>query len=266
MLCHPFPAAPAEWGTMLAEQLANAIGTAPLRALDDLTRDVWRAMGSGLLSEDAAQALAETAQARRVAARHLGTSEGKRPPLGSLRAWSYFPPKRPQRSPDRARSIARRRTLAAASPMPPALACRFTTGELAVLAVIGAEVAQHGACSRSVPEIAARAGVSASTVRNAIRAARRLGVISVEERRQHCAPNLPNLIRITSPEWGAWIARRPRDGGCKTVKATEIRSSIGKTRERESDGMASVRWSLAAQSGNGRSGTRSSWNACPEAS
>lgn len=195
---------------MLAEHLADAIGNAPLRLLDDLARDIWRGLGTGMLSEGAASSLSEAIEARRAAGRASAKGELKRPSTTSLRGWSYFPPKRPQRSPDRARSIARRRQLASASPLPPSLAPRFTCGELAALAVIGSQVADHGACDRSIPELAARAGVSASTVRNAVREARRLGLVTVEERRQHCAPNLANVVRIVSAEWLAWIARRPK--------------------------------------------------------
>src|SRR3954454_3368543 len=46
----------------------------------------------------------------------------------------------PQRAPVRAVAIARRRHLAASGPMPPALACRFTVSELAVLKIVGDEV------------------------------------------------------------------------------------------------------------------------------
>src|SRR3954471_20238703 len=46
---------------------------------------------------------------------------------------SLFPLRRLQRAPQRPVAIARRRHLAASGPMPPALACKFTVSELAVL-------------------------------------------------------------------------------------------------------------------------------------
>src|SRR4051794_35857870 len=53
--------------------------------------------------------------------------------------------------------------------MPPSLACKFTVSELAVLRIIGDEVRQHGHCARCVDELAARAGVCRSMVKNAVR-------------------------------------------------------------------------------------------------
>ena len=53
-----------------------------------------------------------------------------------------------QRSPDRQRSIERRRRLAASEPLLPQLASRFTTGELAVLRIVGDEVKAHGERAR----------------------------------------------------------------------------------------------------------------------
>src|SRR5215210_1900478 len=111
--------------------------------------------------------------------------------------------------------------------MPPALACRFTVGELAVLRIIGDEVRQHGCCDRCVDEIAARAGVCRSLVKNAIRTAARLGLLTVEERRREGRRNLPNVIRIVSREWLAWLARGPKPIGVRKVIPT------AKTEKRE---------------------------------
>jgi hypothetical protein len=209
---------------VLSQQLAEAIAAAPLSNLDDLSRDVWRAMAAGMLTDNDAEHLAEVIHARRAIARTLEVSQrATEPRTGPSRPWSYFPPPRPPQGPQRrSRSIARRRQLAASGPMPPALACRFTQGELAVLRIVSDEVKRTGSCARTVAEIAARAGVCLSTVRNAVRAASRLGLLTVEERRQHCRPNLPNVIpnviRVISAEWLAWLAR---GGGCKKVNATD---------------------------------------------
>src|SRR5688500_2248606 len=123
---------------------------------------------------------------------------------------SIFPPRRLQRALQRPVAIARRRHLAASGPMPPALACKFTVGELAVLRIVGDEVRQHGHCARCVDEIAARAGVCRSMVKNAIRTAARLGLLTVEERRREGRRNLPNVVRIVSKEWTSWLARGGR--------------------------------------------------------
>jgi DNA-binding transcriptional regulator YhcF (GntR family) len=67
--------------------------------------------------------------------------------------------------------------------MPPQIAARFTQAERAVLAVVAAETVRQGDCRLSIGHLAALAGVCASTVKNAMREARRLGLISIEERR-----------------------------------------------------------------------------------
>ncbi len=199
---------------MLAQQLAAAIGSAHLRTLDDLSRDVWRGLVAGMLTDDEAHGLAEAIHARRMKAR----GESQPSCSAGKRAWSYFPPKRAQRTPDRVLSLERRRRLAASGPLPPQLASGFTTGELAALRIVTDEVRRCGQCTKTLPEIAARAGVSVSTARNAIREASRGGLLTVEERRQHCRPNLANVVRIVSQEWLAWLSRR---GGFKKIKATD---------------------------------------------
>ena len=62
-------------------------------------------------------------------------------------------------------------------------------------------------------------------VRNALRAARGLGLLSIEERRLTAWRNAPNVVRIVSREWQAWLrlrapTERARGGGCKFPKAT----------------------------------------------
>ena len=96
--------------------------------------------------------------------------------------------------------------------MPPALAARFTVAELAVLRIVGDEVRARGCCDRTIAEIAARAGVGRSTVKNAIREAAELGLVTVAERRRDGQVNLPNVIRVVSREWLAWLAKGPRRG------------------------------------------------------
>src|SRR3712207_4908552 len=113
--------------------------------------------------------------------------------------------------------------------MPPALACKFTVSELAVLRIVGDEVRQHGYCDRCVDEIAARAGVCRRMVQNAIREAARLGLLTIEERRREGRRNLPNVIRIASKEWTSWLTRGGRASrssaepliGCKKMRPTD---------------------------------------------
>ena len=63
------------------------------------------------------------------------------------------------------------------------------------------------------------------TVQNALRHAERIGFISIAERRVAGRRNLPNIVRVVSKEWLAWIehhakAREQRGIGCRTVQAT----------------------------------------------
>src|SRR4051812_22061872 len=136
------------------DQMAAAIdGARTLTRLDHLSRSIWQGLAAGTVADDDAQGLAEHLHARRSLLR--GDLKPVGIPVGRA---SIFPPRRLQRAPKRPVAIARRRHLAASGPMPPALACKFTVSELAVLRIIGDEVRQHGQCDRCVDELAARAG------------------------------------------------------------------------------------------------------------
>jgi hypothetical protein len=97
------------------------------------------------------------------------------------------------------------RYLAGAISLPPALASRFTVGNSRVLRIVGDECRANGTCSLHLDAIAARAGVCRSTVRNALREARRLGLITLQERRRFGEPSLTNIVRIVSSEWKLWL-------------------------------------------------------------
>ena len=132
-------------------------------------------------------------------------------------------------------SMERRRRWAASGRLPPGLAARFTLAEQAVLALVAAEVARRKDCRLAVGHLAAIVGVAETTVRNAIREAVKLGLVTVEERRITGFRNDTNIVRIISPEWTAWLrlARRspstgrtpfridePKGGGCKSPQRT----------------------------------------------
>jgi hypothetical protein len=219
-----------------ALDLLAAIGGAKsLAAMDGLCRAVWSEWGAGRLTDEQAQSLAESIEARRREVRGRDTVAARAPQVAAqARAAgrpSHFPPKRKApRSPNRRASIERRRTLAASGPMPPQLACRFTTGELAALRIVADAVRDRGACMMTLGEIAARAGVCVTTARNALRQAAREGFVTIEERRRDKRPNLANVVRIVSREWTSWIerGRRPKStaaasmgGGCKKPRATD---------------------------------------------
>src|SRR3954469_13361021 len=198
------------------DQMAAAIdGARTLTRLDHLSRSIWQSLAAGAVADDDAQALAERLHARRSLLRADLQPVGIPPGRPSI-----FPPRRLQQAPQRPVAIARRRHLAASGPMPPALASKFTVSELAVLRIVGDEVRQHGRCDRCVDEIAARAGVCRSMVKNAIRTAARLGLMTVEERRREGRRNLPNVVRIMSREWLQWLARGPKPIGVKKITPT----------------------------------------------
>ena len=117
--------------------------------------------------------------------------------------------------------------------MPPSLACKFTVGELAVLRIVGDEVRQHGRCDRCVDEIAARAGVCRSLVKNALRTAGRLGLLTVEERRREGRRNLPNVVRIVSRAWLMWLARGHKPIGIRNLTPTAKAEKTGPSRTSE---------------------------------
>src|SRR4051794_15597885 len=184
---------------MFAEQLRRAVEAAPRIELGKLGQTLWEAWGQGLIGDDEAQALAEMIEARKA----LPTTQkpvqrrlGSRPRSGA--------------------SLERRRRWAASGCLPPQIAARFTLAEQSVLAVLAAEHLKHSACTLTVLHIAALAGVSETTVRNAIREARGLGFLQVEERRVSAWRNLPNRVMITSREWLSWLKMRGRGVGANS--------------------------------------------------
>ena len=218
---------------MPVEQI-EIISRAPLASLDDIARATWAQFAAGALSEAEATQVAEAIERRRTALRRPAPGFAVVPRVAIIReearpVASKAPKPAPQlrrngarqltlRIPrpatyDRSRSIERRRRLAASSPMPPALAASFTTGEQAVLAIVAIEVREHGSCSRSIGELAARSGTSDSTVKRAVRTAVRLGLLSLQERRQKGRKSLTNVLRIISAEWRSWLEYRLHNTG-----------------------------------------------------
>src|SRR3954468_2836226 len=96
------------------DQMAAAIDDArTLTRLDHLSRSIWQSLAASAVGDDDAQALAERLHARRALIR------GDLKPVGILPSRpSIFPPRRPQRAPQRPVAIARRRHLAAAAARP----------------------------------------------------------------------------------------------------------------------------------------------------
>lgn len=217
----------------IARHLEAAISGAFKRNLDDLARTTWKACAEGLITDKEAEALATAIEARRATGRNQPnhrckqklTPSGPPTPLagehplhagdpGRIRT---IPLPRECRSPDRQKSVRRRRQLASSGAVPGTIATHFTTSELAVLTVIARQCQSRKACTWFMDRIAAVAGVSRTTVRNALRQARALGLIDVTERRRTAWRNDSNVIRIISAEWLAWLGL---GGGRKNLRTT----------------------------------------------
>ena len=94
-----------------------------------------------------------------------------------------------------------------------------------MLCVVSGEVKHHGVCDLFIDKIAATAGVSRTTVQNALDWARRLGHVTIEYRPVRGRRSLTNVVRVVSLEWRTWIKRGPslaRSIGFKTIYPTRI--------------------------------------------
>jgi hypothetical protein len=196
---------------------------APRAALPAVASAMWKAFGEGHLSESEAEALSGLIEARQLTERpadlHQRPAAGLRSRVGS--------------HPRTDASMERRRRWAASGRLPPGLAARFTLAEQAVLSLVATETVRRKDCRLAVGHLAGIVGVAETTVRNAIRQAKKLGMVSVEERRVTGFRNDTNVIRIVSAEWTAWLrlARTSplalaapcqplQGGGCKSAKRT----------------------------------------------
>jgi NADH:ubiquinone oxidoreductase subunit len=218
-----------------ADAIRRQAEDAPRAALPAVTAALWRAFGDGHVSEAEAEALSVLIERRQASGfgrsaeqgsnlgRMTQLSEAAQDRVGSLKRGAGSRPRS-------VASLERRRRWAASGRLPPAIAARFTLAEQAVLALVVAETAQRGDCRLAVGHLAAIVGVAETTVRNAIREARKLGLLTVEERRLTGYRNDTNVVRIISPEWLAWLrlARKGTPsqhplrlgGGCKSPNRT----------------------------------------------
>src|SRR4051794_10918455 len=197
---------------MFVEQLRWAVEASPRVELARVAQLLWKAYAAGQVSEAEAQALSDLIEARRAlpaAQKPIQRRLGSRP-----------------RSPA---SMERRRRWAASGCLPPALAARFTLAEQSALAVIAAESRKRGDCRLTNNEVADVAGVSITSVKNALRAARALNLLSIEERRLTAFRNASNVVRITSPEWRAWLRL---GGGGKSVPRSPTQLKIPASEQR----------------------------------
>lgn len=116
---------------------------------------------------------------------------------------------------DRDRRRAKRRVWSGSGALPHELRASFTHGENAVAAVIRAEVRKRGSCALAWSTIAKAAGLAGVTVvKRFVRLAKRMMLISVDERRVRGGRSRPNIIRVISVAWLNWI-------NCETLRSSE---------------------------------------------
>jgi hypothetical protein len=211
-----------------AVRLAATIEIASSDGLDDLLRLVWRGHADGVLTEEDAQTLDAAIRRRRgddSHARRAGAVEGLSP--ASFK-------RRMRRVPSaRERWIRHRRELGGCGAFPRQIAGYFPTAQQAVLTIISHEVRDHGQCDLHIQHIADRAKVSRSTIQNAIREARLLGLITVQARRLSPTKNLSNIVRIVSKEWRAWLKLDGRPVGGWGVNARNSSPQIRGSKQEE---------------------------------
>ncbi len=172
---------------MLADDIRRAVMAASRDRLTEISQALWQAFGAGALTEDEAAELSALVAARRT-----------------VPAAPAAKPKRPPRPRDPV-EVERRRKWAASGWLPPKLAARFTPAETAALAVVAWLCAREGRCAYPIGRIASLAGVSRTKVKDAIRLARSLGLLAVQERRLTRWRSDTNVVRIACGTWLAWI-------------------------------------------------------------
>lgn len=227
---------------MFAEEIRRQAMSAPRAALPAVAAALWKAFATGAVSEAEAETLSDLIEARKALADARRASGTPQPAGGGLQQAGSALPRSVGSRPRTDVSLERRRRWAASGRLPPALAARFTLAEQAVLALVAAEGVRRRDCRLAVSQLAAIAGVSETTVRNALREAVRLGLLTVEERRLSGWRNDTNVVRIVSAEWTAWLrltrkrieampAVVAEGGGCKTPNPTPTQVQIrGKPR------------------------------------
>jgi hypothetical protein len=195
------------------EEIRRAVMAAPRMKLAEVGEAMWRAWAVGHVSDTEAEELSNLIETRKAIP---ATEKPTQRRVGSRPCSSV--------------SMERRRSWAAAGRLPPTLAAKFTLAEQAVLAVVAAEVKKHGACALTIGHIAALAGVSETTVRNALRQAQALALVTIEERRRTAWMNYPNKVSIVSREWSMWL-RLGTGANLRTPRVQESKSGLAQKRE-----------------------------------
>jgi len=195
------------------EEIRRAVTAAPRLKLPEVRSALYKAFAAGQLTEAEAEELDSLINAKAAlpaAEKPIQRRVGSRPRSSA--------------------SVERRRSWAATGRLPPALAAQFTLAEQAALAVVASEVKRHGACTLTIGHIAALAGVSETTVRNALRQAQALALLTIEERRRTAWMNYPNKVSIVSKEWSLWL-RLGTGANSRTPRIQNYKSGLALARE-----------------------------------
>ncbi|MBU1313610.1 MAG: helix-turn-helix domain-containing protein [Alphaproteobacteria bacterium] len=110
---------------------------------------------------------------------------------------------------ERQKEIGRRRTWGGGGNMPANIRAKYTEAERAALSVVAEQCRRKGFCDLVIKEIAKIAGVSRTSVQNALRKAssKTMAHVSVRERPQQGNVSLSNIVKIICREWLGWIGR-----------------------------------------------------------
>ena len=186
---------------MFLDQLRASVEAAQsLSDISSLERTIWQTAWPAHIGDAEAQELADTLGDKRKA---LTAQAAAKAPIG------FTKPKPRITGPKKAEAIARRRRLASCWPLPPKLAGHFTTCELAALRVIADDMKRHGSCAMFIDKIAAIAGTCRTVVKSALRKARGLRLLTLEERRRRGQRSLTNVVRFLCTSWRHWILGKP---------------------------------------------------------
>jgi hypothetical protein len=125
-----------------------------------------------------------------------------------------------QRSPDPSLSRLRRKQLADRPALPPNIRLWLTESERAFGQLLRERYVEKGYFDLTHDEAAARLGCCSKTIKRSQDRYRDLKLISVEERPRPGRKNLPNVVRIISAEWLAWIDTDPKAARAARARQT----------------------------------------------
>lgn len=175
------------------------VADVPPKAFDDFVRRLYTDATAGRMTYEEAAAVHEAIEERRRIPRPN--------PSRIARRSSIFPPRRPQKPTNRGAAIERRRRVMMSGALPPAIASRFTPAEIAALSIVAWEVRQRGRCDLALDAVAAMAGCSRSTAKNALRRAAADGLLTITVRPIPGRKNATNVVEITDRSWSTWLRR-----------------------------------------------------------